>query len=263
VGIDQYPTAPLGGCVADARLWRDTLAARGFQVETLFNGEATRAAVLDRLRTLLASSSRGDVLVFQFAGHGTQARDLGGDETDGDSPGLDEAICPFDFAAGHLLIDDDIAEVLRSAPDGVCVTNFIDCCHSGTITRFGIGGPSGAGSGERSRFVTLTPEQEAAHRRFRRSLGRSRSVTGRGPQEMLEVVFSACTSKEVALESDGHGHFTIRATAVLQSGADGISNREFQRRVTEKFGPAPKQHPVLDCSPASEALLLLCPLAAS
>jgi hypothetical protein len=262
VGIDEYPTAPLGGCVADARLWSETLINLGFrETHTLFNGQATRAGVLERLRALLSASRSGDVVVFQFAGHGTQSRDLGGDETDGDTPGLDEAICPFDFAEGRLLIDDDLAEIFQAAPEGVCVTCFIDCCHSGTITRFAVGGPDGARSTERARFLTLTPEQVAAHLRFRRSLGRSRAVAKRGPEEMREVVFSACNSKEVALESDGHGHFTVRATRVLQSGADGVSNREFQRRVTEAFGPAPRQHPELDCSPNSEELLLLCPAA--
>lgn len=263
VGIDEYPTAPLGGCVADARLWSETLGGLGFrEVHTLYNGQATRVTILDRLRSLLTASRSGDVVVFQFAGHGTQARDLSGDEAEGDTPALDEAICPFDFADGRLLIDDDLAEVFRTMPEGVCVTCFIDCCHSGTITRFGAGGTLGAGSTERARFLKLTPEQVAAHLRFRRSLGVSRAVVKRGPSEMREIVFSACTSDEVALESDGHGHFTVRATQVLRTGTEGISNREFQRRVTEAFGPAPKQHPVLDCSPASEELLLLCPAAA-
>ncbi len=262
VGIDEYPTAPLGGCVADARLWRETLARHRFaEIQTLFNGEATRGAILDRLRALIAASRAGDVVVFQFAGHGTQARDMTGDEADGDTPGLDEAICPHDFGDGRLLIDDDLAEVFRSAPAGVGITCFIDCCHSGTITRFAVGGPTGAASGEKARYLKLTPEQMAAHVRFRRGLGRSRATTHRGPQEMREVVFSACRSDEVALESNGNGHFTVRATRVLQMGADGITNQEFYRRVLEAFGPAPRQHPVLDCSPASQEFLLLAPVA--
>lgn len=262
VGIDEYPTAPLGGCVADARLWRETLSRHRFaEIQTLFNGEATREAILDRLRALVSASREGDVVVFQFAGHGTQARDLTGDEADGDTPGLDEAICPHDFSDGRLLIDDDLAEVFRAAPAGVGITCFIDCCHSGTITRFGAGGPAGATSGERARFLKLTPEQMAAHLRFRRGLGRSRTTSHRGPQEMREVVFSACRSDEVALESNGNGHFTVRATRVLQAGADGITNQEFYRRVLEAFGPAPRQHPVLDCSPASQEFLLLTPVA--
>ena len=42
------------------------------------------------------------MLVFQYSGHGTQLRALDGDETDGDTPGLDEALCPIDFADGHF-----------------------------------------------------------------------------------------------------------------------------------------------------------------
>jgi hypothetical protein len=258
VGINDYPAARLSGCVADAQLWARTLTRLGFEPpRTLFDRLATRDAILRELKALLGAGRPGDVVVFQYSGHGTQAPDVSGDEADGDTPDLDEAICPYDYAEGRLLIDDDLAEVFAATPEGVCVTCFIDCCHSGTITRFAAGGPAGAGSGERERWLQLTPAQQAAHVRFRRSLGGAHGVRKRGLEQMREVVFAACLSEEVALESNGQGHFSLRATGVIGEGVDGVTNRQFQQRVVQAFGSAPRQHPTLDCTPAAQDSALL------
>jgi len=73
------------------------------------------------------------------------AADLDADEEDRE----DEAICPVDFATGALYIDDDIARVLRQLPDGVNLSFFMDCCHSGTNTRFAVGAPASSAAARR------------------------------------------------------------------------------------------------------------------
>jgi hypothetical protein len=108
VGIDTYPTAPLDGCVADAELWAESLRKLDFDVQVLTNQQATRQGILDALGALVEGGEAGDVLVFQFAGHGTQVPDLDGDEDDA----KDEALCPVDVYDGAFVIDDDIWEVL-------------------------------------------------------------------------------------------------------------------------------------------------------
>ncbi|MBC7520611.1 MAG: caspase family protein, partial [Sandarakinorhabdus sp.] len=144
VGIDTYPTAPLGGCVNDARDWADALTRFGFAApRSLYNQNATRDAIMRQLTALVGDSRPGDVIVFQYAGHGTTVPDLDGDEAGADTPGDDEALCPYDFASGELLIDDDMRAIFRRLPDGVNLTCFFDCCHSGTITRMALGGRAG------------------------------------------------------------------------------------------------------------------------
>ena len=76
-----------------------------------------------------------------------------------------------------------------------------------------------------------------------------------------DVVFSACLSTEVALESNGHGHFTSRATELLRQGIDGITNDQFHRNVVDAFGPARRQTPYLDCAPAASSRPILQPIA--
>src|SRR5690606_7254436 len=116
VGIDRYPDPKhrLAGCVADARTWSEVLSRLGAETKTLTDGDATRDAIERELERLVANSRAGDVLVFQYSGHGTHLPDLDADEDDRE----DEALCPVDFATGALYIDDDIARVLRALPEG-------------------------------------------------------------------------------------------------------------------------------------------------
>ena len=266
VGINQYPTAPLYGCVADAETWQATLRQLGFtEIAVLYDHQATRDAILAVLTELVTTSRPGDVVVFQFAGHGTQLPDMGSDEADGDTPGQDEALCPIDFANGTFVIDDDIGAIFNQIPPGVNLTCFIDCCHSGTISRFGVGVPSTAGAGRqglRARFIQATPQMIAAHQQFRQQQGRQRTVGTRGMSEMKEVLFAACLSSEVAYENNGHGDFTIRATGVLQAGLGGLTNEQFETQVMTAFGTGARQHPRLYCHPDAKTRGLLQPLSA-
>lgn len=67
-----------------------------------------------------------DELVVYYVGHGTNVRDLDGDEADG----YDEAIV---FVDGNV-IDDELIEIIiknKNAKNKTCLVS--DCCHSGSI----------------------------------------------------------------------------------------------------------------------------------
>lgn len=260
VGIDAYPSPnELYGCVADANLWANVFNQLGFTTTQLLNQQATRSAILDNLGNLVRSSQPGDVIAFQFSGHGTQLPDMSRDEAEGDSPGQDEAICPYDFANGAFVIDDDIGEIFNTILAGVNVTCFIDCCHSGTISRFAVGTPPQAQTafkGQRSRFIQPTNQVIEAHRRFRKRTG-TRAIGSGGFDLMKEVVFSACLSIEVAYENNGQGDFTRYATQLIQQGIQGLSHEEFERRAIAAFGATPRQHPRLYCNATMRGGLLL------
>jgi hypothetical protein len=266
VGIDNYRVRPLAGCIADARLWAQTLTDLRFQCELLLDGNATYSNIKRELEALLRSAKRGDVIVWQYAGHGTQAPDINGDESTGDSPGLDEAICPVDMHTGRLFIDDEIGALIDSVEPGVSFTMFMDCCHSGTINRFGIGEPPGASgrADERSRFIPLTEELKQAYLEFAASQGGARafsmSRTRNAAKEENEVLFSACLSTEVAWESNGQGEFTVRATRVLRDRGVAVTNEEFINSVVAAFGPNRRQTPNITCAPRLRSLPIVAPL---
>lgn len=272
VGINTYPAAPLAGCVADARLWQHALSEQlGFdEVRLLADTDATRAAILAALGDLLRSSRRGDVVVFQYSGHGTQVPDVDGDEGDAN----DEALVPVDYADGRFLVDDDLRAVFGRTPDGVGVTCFMDCCHSGTITRVLAGGPPAPAGTLRARYLDLRRQAPDALARYLAARTAAPGVTPEGAravggtpagsrEAMRTVLYSACLSTEVAYENDGQGDFTRRAVPLLKDAVrDGASHVEFRQRVVAAFGATPRQHPTLDCAPAARPGGLLQPVAA-
>ena len=230
IGIDSYPTAPLAGCGRDARAWAAVLKKLQFDVTTLLDTEATRSRVLEALGNLVRSAQAGELIVFQYSGHGTQAQDLNDDEVDR----YDEALVPIDYQSGALLIDDDLADIYRQLPAGAVLTLFMDCCHSGTNSRFAPIDRSAAPADERRRFLQLTPELEEAHREFRARAGSPPPTTA---EESLPGVihFAACLDNQFAYESSGQGHFTGIATADLAAAVGrGVTNESFGNDVAAK-----------------------------
>jgi hypothetical protein len=218
----------------------------GFTVARMHDAEATRDAILTKLTNMINDARPGDVLVFQFAGHGTQVEDFDRDEDDAQ----DEAFCPVDYAQGRLIIDDDFKGVFRRLATGIGLTCFFDSCHSGSVTRLAVGRTQPPPD-SRPRFRPLTPAIIKRHRAFRATLPSSRNAADTsGPADMRQVVFAACKPEQVALESGGRGDFSLRAVQLLPS-ASTMTNAQFSDAVLRAFGPSPRQHPNLDCAVAN------------
>jgi hypothetical protein len=69
-------------------------------------------------------------LLPSLTGHGCSIKDDDGDESDG----MDEALCPVDYAKAGIIRDDDVFKMLVApmAKD-VLLTCVMDCCHSGSM----------------------------------------------------------------------------------------------------------------------------------
>ncbi len=253
IGINQYASSPLFGCVSDARRWYSWFEKSGFQTDILLDQDASRDRILSSMRDLVTRSSPGDVIAIQYSGHGTQLPDLNGDESGGDTPGWDEALVPVDYLSNGFVIDDDLAEVCDGIPPDVNVTFFFDCCHSGTATRL-IRGPSGGPANEaRPRFMTASPEMLETHIRTRQGTrGSSRS-----PENHPEILFAACQSSQVAWESAGEGDFTRNAVGVLETDPSSLTNAAFVASVHSAFGANPRQNPDVTCDDKFRNELLL------
>jgi hypothetical protein len=242
IGVDTYPTKPLEGCVNDSEVWEALLKKSKFDVQTLRNAKATRANILSALESLVRESRRGDELVFQYAGHGTQVEDLNGDEVDR----FDEALVPVDYESGQLLIDDDIYEVcatLKRKTD-VTLTFFMDCCNSGSNTRAAIA-PTG-GAGQRVRYLQMPRGALVRYKELRGQNAASRSpVSERVPIPGV-VSFAACLDHESAFETNGRGDFTTKAAAVFDTMLGrGATNSDFIRTVVRAFGANRRQTPLM------------------
>ncbi|MBD2716675.1 caspase family protein [Microvirga sp. STR05] len=262
IGIDNYPDAPLMGCVADARQWEGTLAKMGFRTQLLVNAQATRAAILERLTDLVTTSKAGDIVVVQYAGHGTQVPDQDGDERTDENQldTQDEALCAYDYNDGGLILDDDLRDVFRLIPDGVNVTCFMDCCHSESNTRKAVFGRQPANA--RKRYMRL-PDKARQNflSKHPKAAARSRAATGKpeGGRELLRAVnFTACKATEYAYEVNGQGLFTSIALPLLQTPAESRTHRQFMSQIEAAFANVGyEQHPTIDCTDEAQNFLLL------
>jgi hypothetical protein len=151
VGVAGYPHpsltrlhGPLND-VADLRsALVDDLGVAAEHVRTLTDGEATRAGIEAAFRDHLHRAgqewrrSGGDgpppAFLFAFSGHGSQARDDTGRESDG----FNETLVPYDGRDTDVydIKDHELADWLAELP-GDNITVVLDCCHSGSGSRFG------------------------------------------------------------------------------------------------------------------------------
>ena len=134
IGINYRGTnSALAGCINDVHGVKSMLLSKGFPEENIVmmtdetSKKPTKANILEELNNICTSGAEN--IYIHYSGHGTQVRDLNGDEADG----KDEAICPLDFRHSGMIIDDDIKAHLMKVPAGHKVFCVFDSCHSGTV----------------------------------------------------------------------------------------------------------------------------------
>jgi len=89
----------------------------------------TRENIRSGISWLVRDAVAGDSLLFYYSGHGGNMPNPNDKEKDG----FDEAIMPCDFLEAGSIVDDELNELLvQRLPEGVRLTCFLDCCHSGT-----------------------------------------------------------------------------------------------------------------------------------
>ncbi len=151
--LGKHPIAPpapgrdwpnLTGAVNDVRILKEMLPLLyGFapgDIVTIIDQAATRVTILDAIkRQLVEPASKGDVLLFYYAGHGSQVRNSLSDEPDK----LDESLVPADSRLGAADIrDKELRALFNQILDrGARLTVMLDNCHSGSGAR---GLPTGA-----------------------------------------------------------------------------------------------------------------------
>jgi hypothetical protein len=235
VGIDEYqnPAWNLQGCTMDAAIMSGILQDHydflGDTIRLVLNDRATKANIEKRLDWLVRDAQAGDVLVFYYAGHGSQVRDRNGDELE---DYMDEILCPHDLNWDDPLTDDILHSYFQRVPIGANLTLVFDCCNSGT--------------GTRSLYVPVSPEGEIQgepeYKKTRyikppidigyRSRGIQLKIRRLGESVIKEdhVLLAACTSSQEAQEKhfDGQtrGAFSYYLGRCLKSGDWKITYRQ-------------------------------------
>jgi hypothetical protein len=246
VGINDY--APIGiggpdlnGCVNDARDMANTLVICGFtpaNVRILTNQNATRANMISYLNWLINESVAGDSLVFYYSGHGTRVANIGDDlEVDG----LDEAICPHDYASAGVLRDDDFKAIFGNLKAGVNLDAVFDCCHSGTGTRKMNLELEGFPLNESPRFIPPMLEDEFYFNYSKDLEVKSTKTTTKTTEtittkktlvtvkDMNHVLWAGCKDNQVSMEGDvsglTRGYFTYNFCKILRATSGNITRK--------------------------------------
>ncbi len=250
VGINIYaapsnaPSNPRGiikdlkGAVNDARAMQAILINRfqfsPAQIDTLYDQQATREAIFNGLKKLLAASQANDHAVFFYAGHGSQVKNSLSSETDQ----KDETLVPADAwkPGSRDIRDKELAVLYNQFLDkGINLTVINDCCHSGSLSR----GPqplpvfrfTGDASYDAMDSTRPTPPETRPEGKF--------------------MILSAAQSDELAQEQPSpdqlsHGAFTLALSLALeQLGPNASSIQLFTaaRAILKSNGK--KQEPVL------------------
>ena len=216
VGINDYPgtNMDLAGCVNDARDWQTLLEARGYHVDPIHDGEATRARIVEALTSIIGSATEGDSVVFAFAGHGSWLPDGDRDEADE----RDEMMCPYDVMQGQYLLDDDLNKIFATKRAGVRLYVIADCCHSGSVVRYA---PPSAPNVTLLKARFLPPYAFArGNVRLERAIDRASNAPAPTKNAYPALLFSGCRDSEFSYDasfsSRANGAFTRTAIDVLQ-----------------------------------------------
>jgi uncharacterized caspase-like protein len=227
VGVGKYKSKDiqqLTGPANDVRAFSKALVdIYGFPREnicTLLDEKATVAGFESAWQKALVDRAQaGDVAVFYFSGHGSQADDENGDEPSG----MDQTLVFHDSRTGKVddELDDRINQLLEQlhtkTPNVVVVS---DSCNSGSVTRAaGVGGA----------IARLAPPRKLGKPAsgFQAGVGKSwvpASLPGL-------VALTAAADGTSALEIGGHGVFTEALLQVLGQPSASLTYAQVARQV--------------------------------
>jgi hypothetical protein len=240
VGINDYPGTfnDLSGCVNDANDWAKLLRNDfGFSdnITMLINADATKEKILSALRDLVTSAKGGDVVVFTYAGHGSQVPDQGVlDESDN----LDETLYVYD---GKDIIDDEIRDIIRQIDRDAHLMVISDSCHSGGITREIL--KRAYESDREAAETALKPRyMPPRDKRVAEAVKGSRMPIRRRvlypESEMPEVLLTGCNANESSYDAYIHGShngvMSAMAISLIKSNPK-QTYRELHRKLREKL----------------------------
>lgn len=252
IGINKYKYAPdLLGAVNDVhsikRLLVDSFDFKDDErhIKVLTNEQATRKAIIEAIENhLLAKANKNSVVVLHYSGHGSQLKDVSGDEADG----YDETIVPHDSGRkphpNKDITDDELNLLLaRLAARTPNVTFIFDSCHSGTATR-------AAGLARTVPTDDRTPDHQTAKKVEIPYKGSDDNSDLRAKNSAY-VLISGSSAEEESLElrenGQTYGAMTWFLTDQIRQAGTDITYRDVMDIVRAKVSTKyPSQHPQLE-----------------
>jgi hypothetical protein len=233
---------------------------------TLTDACATRAAVLKALDDQIKASSRGDTLIFYFAGHGSQVYD---DQVFDQASEHNDTIMPTDARKPGAseptdILDREIRDIIdRATATDVNVVTIFDSCNSGTATRGNIADGEGR-SAPPLRVASVRPATRS------RSMGRgggyrvhfaaaadgevAREVGGAGVRS--GVFTSALAQTLAAMPSASFADMAAEVRLKVNEGGHSLQTPQAEGELQATLGGKSRPVPLYEARPANGAVLL-------
>ncbi|CAA6802725.1 MAG: Unknown protein [uncultured Sulfurovum sp.] len=226
IGINNYPgtNSDLSGCINDATDWKDALEERDFETVILLDNEATKVNMLAAITRIVKDTTKDDIAVITYSGHGTWVPDEDDDEADG----RDEALCPHDIMEGNILTDDELYEIFGQRTWGARIIFISDSCHSGSVSRASnkmMGTEEDTWKFPKTRFLApeiyLKSEKFKDNTKLLQTARRVENTQGRWNIRAATVLFSGCKDTEYSYDAwfneRANGAFTYAALQTLDT----------------------------------------------
>lgn len=200
VDEDKYgiKIPPLFACENDAIALEQITKNTGFQTQLLLSSDANTTNIISQIKESAKQLKSGDTFLLSYSGHGSQIRDLNGDEKDG----LDEYWVTYD----KPLFDDELYFLFPLFNESVRVILISDSCHSGTMTR------STKGKSQRiNRNLSNEISNEIFANKKKLSQVKTRLSKLANNQKEIKagiISLSACNDHQLASEGKNYGAFT-------------------------------------------------------
>ncbi|MBD2043695.1 caspase family protein [Microcoleus sp. FACHB-672] len=257
VGINQYTSQPLEGCLNDIELQRNLLVHRfGFNpkdVYILTDKEATREGMLGAFEEhLIKQAKPGDVVVYHYSGHGSLIRDPNPIIVEPGKEGMNGTFVPVDgnLPAGYPEVGGAVQDImghtlflLMSALNTENVTVVLDSCFAGGATR-----EARVRSREGGKNILVSADEKTYQQQWlsRLNMSPEEFVKGYRTGVAKGVVLAATAPEQLAREINVNGFlsgiFTYLLTHFLWQ-EDGNIERIFpkiQPEIPETFAQDPR-----------------------
>lgn len=221
-------TGTLKGCENDANAMKKIAEASGFKPTVILNKDATSTRILSELYRASQELNKGDILLLTYAGHGSQVKDLMGEEVDG----KDETWCLYD----RMLLDDELYNMWSKFKTGVKIVVVSDSCHSGTITRE-IYLKNEIMYGPISTYRCLDPE--IANHTFEKFNYLYGGIKFTVPREIKSeigatvLLISGCQDNQLSGDGNDNGLFTSKLLEVWNGGLFTGTYKNFHQKICE------------------------------
>lgn len=250
VAINDYTDVKqLYGCLNDMHAFRDYLKkqykGRDFKLHPLelANEEATRQAVIDGFKHF-EQAREGDVCVLFFSGHGSQVPTTDFFEA---TDNKNEAIVCYDGCLVDKELSCLIYEVTKDKPH-VHFVAVMDCCHSGSNSRFVDDSQT---TNNRCCSSKKYPLSISDYYGFEKGLYEKDAKGQYTAKKGKHIQLGACRSHQLAVEKVMNlayrGVFSYSLLEALDTAFSALSYADLERRIVQKISNyANDQRPQLD-----------------